>query len=180
MIDDEKQLILDAMRGGGAEPFGVLYDRHHQRIYRYVYLKVTNREEAEDLTHQVFLSAWQNLKTYRFQGLPFSSWLYRIARNKIIDYYRTRQTHETLEHAETLLVSASKNPADRADDVFAMERVRAAIRRLPADQQDVVIMRFVSDMPYRDVAAAIGKTEGAVKVIQHRALKKLKEILNIK
>lgn len=178
MIDDEKQLIRDAMGSHGAESFGTLYDRHHQRIYRYVYLKVTHREEAEDLTHQVFLSAWQNLKTYRFQGLPFSSWLYRIARNKIIDHYRTRQTHEPLERADALLVSAPENLTDRTDAALDMERIRAAIRRLPADQQDVVIMRFVSDMPYRDVAAALQKTEGAVKVIQHRALKKLREALN--
>ncbi len=177
MLDGEKQLIANAKRRGGASSFGKLYDYYQPKIYRFVYLKVSNREEAEDITHQVFLSAWQNIKAYTFQGFPFSSWLYRIARNRVIDHYRTSKSTQSIEGTEAMLISSQENIVSATDNALEIERIQVALKRLPLDQQDVLIMRFVDDMPHKDIAAALKKTEGAVKVIQHRALKKLKGIL---
>ena len=88
MLDGEKRIIQDAV-GGEASAFGLLYDHYQPKIYRFVLVKVGRREEAEDLTHQIFLHALQNIGSYEHLGFPFSSWLYQIARNQIIDHYRT-------------------------------------------------------------------------------------------
>jgi RNA polymerase sigma-70 factor (ECF subfamily) len=177
MLDGEKQLIREAMGHDGAPAFGKLYDHYHPRIYRFIYLKVTGREEAEDLAHQVFLSAWQNIGSYTFRGFPFSSWLYQIARNKLIDHYRTVPRHQPLEYGEVQQVSSQEDLAASTDISLNIDRVRKVLHRLPHEQQDILIMRFVEDLSHREIAVALNKSEGSVKVAQHRALKRLKEIL---
>src|SRR3989344_5860742 len=99
MMDGEDKLIKRAIRGG-ASAFGSLYDYYQPKIYGFVLIKVGRREDAEDLTHQVFLSAFLNVKSYKDMGHPFSSWLYRIARNQVIDFYRTRKKEASLEQID--------------------------------------------------------------------------------
>lgn len=89
-MKEEERLIKEA-QSGKAEAFGKLYDDHISRIYRFILLKVSRKTDAEDITHQVFLSAWQNIRSYKIQGNPFSSWLYKIAHNAVIDFYRTQK-----------------------------------------------------------------------------------------
>src|SRR5437588_759346 len=96
MIDGETQLIEAAIRGESSA-FGALYDHYAPKIYRFIVVKVTLREEAEDLTHQVFMHAWLNIGSYKRMGHPFSSWLYRIARNQVVDHYRTHKNAVSLE-----------------------------------------------------------------------------------
>ena len=175
MVDGEKNIIEKAIKGE-AEAFGLLYDYYQPMIYRFIYLKVSHREEAEDLTHQVFLSAWQNIEQYAFRGFPFSSWLYRIARNQVIDYYRVKKTNISIETIEIRIDNAS---IKKMDDSLDIERVGKAILQLKPEQQDVILMRFVEDLSPKEVAMAINKTSTAVRLIQHRAIKNLKEILKL-
>ena len=175
MLDGEKVIIESAVRGESSA-FGLLYDHYQPKIYRFIVVKVARREEAEDLTHQVFLSAWQSIGSYKDVGYPFSSWLYRIARNQVIDHYRTRKVSVGLDEVDPNLF-ATESHESLAHERFELDRVLAAIRRLKPEYQDVIMMRFVEDLPVRDVALAIDKSEGAVKLIQHRALKQLKDIL---
>lgn len=179
MLDGENKLIQDAIRGK-ASAFGSLYDYYQPKIYRFVLVKVSRREEAEDLTHQVFLNAWANMKTYEDLGFPFSSWLYRIARNLIVDFYRTDRKESSLEKIdpEYFVVEATTH-VDLADKMD-IEKVKSAIRTLKPEYQDVIIMRFVEDLPVKEVALAMDKTEGAIKLIQHRAIKELKSLLEVK
>ena len=179
LMEDEQTLIQKA-KEGKEEAFGVLYDRHISAIYRFVFLKVGGKKgDAEDITHEVFLSAWKNIGNYKFQGFPFSSWLYRIARNAIIDYYRTSKQnqniafHETPEH---LLISEKTEEHD-LDKTFEMERIKKCLALLEPTYQDVLIMKFVEDRSNKEIAAALEKSEGAIRVIQHRALKQLKKYL---
>lgn len=173
MVDGELQLIKKAIKGD-TSAFGSLYDAYQAKIYRFVLIKVSHREEAEDITHQVFLSAWQNIKSYKSLGHPFSSWLYQIARNKVIDYYRTTKQMIDLEEADETFFSSTQEDLNMAVDLsLELEDVMAAIRELKQVYQDVIIMRFVEDLSPREVAAALGKTEGAIKLIQHRAMKEL-------
>lgn len=167
MIDGEKQLIQNAI-GGEASAFGLLYDRYQPQIYRFIYLKVSHREEAEDLCHQVFLNAWQNIKTYKHKGFPFSAWLYVIARNKVIDHYR--QNKITID-IETVHLSIEDRTADMND-------ARQAITKLSSIEQDIVIMRFIEDLPIKEVAKNLNKNELTIRVMQNRAIKKLKRIMN--
>lgn len=175
----EKELIRRSVEGESSA-FGLLYDKYQPHIFRFVYLKVGQREEAEDLTHQVFLSAWENIETFRDQGLPISSWLYKIARNRIIDHYRTRKTAVSIEQAPEEIMELAAITDDHAntlDTKFALEKVYKALAQLSQDQQDIIIMRFVQDLSYKEIADVIGKNQGAVRVIQHRAIKILKDLL---
>ena len=179
MVDGEKNLIELAIRGE-ASAFGSLYDHYQPKIYRFVLVKVGRREEAEDLTHQVFLSAWTNIGRYEDLGFPFGSWLYRIARNAVVEFYRGRRNDVSLEKTdpEQFVMQASVH-ADLAGKMD-FEKVKSAIGELKPEYQDVILMRFVEDMPVKEVAAAMEKSEGAVKVIQHRAIKQLQNILGVR
>lgn len=176
MLDGESKVIGSAVKGD-ASAFGQLYDYYQPQIYRFVILKTGRREEAEDITHQVFLHAWEHIKDYQDFGFPFSSWLYQIARNQIVDYYRTRKINLSLENAEGAAV-AKENPETEVNQKLELETVRAAIGKLKPEYQDVIILRFVEELAVKETAAAIGKSEGAVKLLQHRALKQLKKIID--
>lgn len=179
MLDgEEKIIILDAI-GGKASAFGLLYDKYNDQIYRFVYLKVSHREEAEDLTHQVFLNAWQNIKSYKIQGFPFSSWLYQIARNQVIDHYRTKKETIDLENIEEP-VSSENSLSDNISLNMEMEMIKKAISKLKPEQQDVLILRFIQDLSPKETAATLGKMESTVRVLQHRAIKNLQKILTEK
>lgn len=176
MVEEEQQLVEEA-KSGNAEAFGALYDQYMPKIYRFVLLRVGgNREEAEDLTHEVFTHAWQNIPTYSERGFPLSSWLYQIARNRIIDHFRTKKSNVPLdEYVATEEIDEAFGPD--VDATLALERVQEAIAKLGEEQQTVLIMRFVEDRPTSEVAKVLGKTEGAVRLVQHRALRALRDIL---
>lgn len=176
MLDGEEKLIKRAIRGE-ASAFGSLYDYYQPKIYRFVLIKVSRREEAEDLTHQVFLSAWQNIESYKNLGFPFSSWLYRIARNQIVDHYRTRKNEISLEGADPEYFVATTSLQIDTAEKMEVARVRSAIQKLKPEYQDVIIMRFVEDIPVRETAIALEKSEGAIKLLQHRAIKELRKLL---
>ena len=184
-MEDEKVLIKKA-KDGENEAFGLLYDNYLPKIYRFVLLKVSHREEAEDLTHQAFLKAWENVHKYKdegkYEGLPFSSWLYKIARNTVIDHYRSvRHTKTEVsidEVSEEAIIFANDNSFDKdIDQKINLRKISDAIKKLKEIEQDIIIMRFIDDLPHEEVASVIGKSVGATKLIQHRAIKKLQQIL---
>ena len=176
MIDGEKDTIEKAIKGE-ASAFGLLYDKYQPQIYRFIYLKVGHREEAEDLTHQVFLKTWGSISRYDFQGFPFSSWLYQIARNQVIDYYRTKKTKITFE--EIIEIETDDDSlAEAIDNELTIEKVKSAIACLGNEQQDVIILRFIEDLSLQEVASILEKTQGAVKLLQHRAIKNLRKAMN--
>jgi len=176
MLDGEDKLIDQAIRGK-ASAFGSLYDYYQPKIYRFVLIKVGRREDAEDLTHEIFKSALENIRTYENIGHPFSSWLYRIARNQIIDFYRTRKNEVGLDAVDPEFFVAPAIAHFGMEEKLRMEKVQGAIRRLKPEYQDIIVMRFVEDLPIKEVAMTLNKSEGAVKLIQHRAIKELKKIL---
>ena len=176
MVDGEEQLVARAIRGESSA-FGALYDHYHPALYRFVALKVGRREDAEDITHQTFLRAWQRVGQYEGRGYPFSSWLYRIARNQIVDFYRARREHADLEDVESLLV-VEDDPAGRLDTKADVARVRAALLELRADYQDVIILRFIEERSLEEAATALNRSVGATKVLQHRALRHLRALLD--
>jgi RNA polymerase sigma-70 factor (ECF subfamily) len=178
-MDEEHKLIKRAKNGEG-EAFGALYDRYLTPIYRYIFLRVgSNKANAEDLTHQVFLSAWQNIKSYEFKGFPFSSWLYRIAHNAVIDYYRTSKVHIDINALSSTELVESPDFQIELDKRADLAKIKSAIAKLETDQQNVIIMKFVNDLTNKEIAKILGKSEGAVRVIQHRALKKLKDLIGL-
>lgn len=176
MLDAEESVIREAAQGV-AEAFGRLYDHYLPQIYRFVAAKVSNQTEAEDIVHEVFLSAWQNIEGYKHKGLPFSSWLYRIARNRVIDYYRLHKPIIALENVDPDAVKVASSIELALDTKISWDRVQDAMRDLTETEKDVLLLRFVNDLAPREIAAALEKSEGAVRVIQHRAIHALKKRL---
>jgi len=172
---DEAGLVKRAV-GHDAEAFGKLYDMHVDRVYRHVYYRVGNEHDAEDLTQQVFLKAWQAIHTYKRTTSPFVAWLMTISHNLVVDFYRTRKDRSYLE-AEVLADGPASSPEGAAEASFEQQRLRRAILQLGGDEQQVVILRFIEGFEFAEIASVLKKKEGNVRVILHRALVKLRNIL---
>lgn len=175
-MKEEDTLVQKAQRGD-REAFGTLYDLYISKIYRFVYLKVSDKTEAEDITQQVFIRAWENINSFVFQGFPFSSWLYRIAHNAIVDSYRTKKNTVAIELVSESEIAYITEHTKALDTKQEMLRVMRALKKLKSDEQSILVMRFIDELSNKEVASALGKTEGSVRVIQHRALKQLKKYL---
>src|SRR3989344_4914858 len=179
MMEGEKNLV-DKARKGRPEAFGALYGYYLPRIYRFVLFKVSHKQQAEDITQHAFMKAWEGMGGYKPQGHPFGSWLYRIARNSVIDYYRKNEPQVNIEEVSPEALGIDNSLIAKLEIKLDWEEVLGAISSLNEVEQDVLIMRFVEDLPHEEVAKAVDKSENAVKVIQHRAIKKLKESLSKK
>lgn len=177
-MKDEEKLIRKS-QGGDERAFGELYDIYISKIYRFIFFRVgRQKEDTEDITHQVFMSAWQNMSKYESRGLPFSSWLYRIASNAVIDYYRTHRSHIDIDTVPEEMVVELSNATTELDSQLNMSYIHVALAKLEPEQQNVLIMRFIEDLSTKEIAIALEKSEGAIRVIQHRALKQLKHYVD--
>jgi len=163
---DDERLLIEAAK---ADPqrFGALYERNFDRVYAYVARRSGSRGEAEDLTSEVFHQALANLGRFEWRGVPFAAWLLQIARNAVADRWQ-RLARERGEPAPGPDVTGAPADVDRR----AM--LADVVRRLPHDQQRVVLARFVEQKSIREIAEALGRTEGAVKQLQLRALQSLR------
>ncbi len=150
---------------------GQLYDLYVDKIYKYIYYKSGRTDEAEDLTAQVFLKAWEAIENYRWEGYPFSTWLYRIAHNMMIDYYRTHRETFPLDTARAK--ESTVDPFESAERTFSSEKIREALHHLTNDQQRVITLRFLEGYSTAEVAAIMDKDPDAIRALQHRALRAL-------
>jgi RNA polymerase sigma-70 factor (ECF subfamily) len=160
------------------EAVGELYDRHHTRIFRYLWSRVRDPHLAEDLTGEVFARMVRDLPGYRPRGIPFQAWLYRIAHNLAVDHQRMQSRHPLvpLEDAETVRVE-SQDPAVKIERQLTLERVEGALGTLDPNQRDVVVLRFLVGLSLREVAAALDRSVAAIKSLQHRGLVALRAAL---
>ena len=168
-------LVSRAQRGS-VDATGQLYERHYQSIFRYLYYRTGDQPTAEDLTADVFIKMVQALPGYRVTAASFRTWLFQIARNLSIDHFRRGQAHPQ-EHMEDGFPSSGPHPEAAADRNLTAEGLRKALGQLSDEQRDVVVMRFIEGMPLAEVAAALHKSEDAVKGLQRRGLTALRELL---
>ena len=174
-VQDEESLVQRAKEHDEAA-LTQLYEENFDKIYRYTVLKIGDRTEAEDMTQQVFLKAFKSISGYRSKGSPFSSWLFRIAHNQMVDYWRKRSKRTTVPLEETL-VSSNSNPSSEAERKMDIEGLVAATRRLTDMQREVVSLRFAGGLSVAEVAKAMGKSEGAIKALQHSAIVSLRKMV---
>ena len=165
---NERQLVEAAQRD--PRLFAALYDAHFDRIYAYAAMRTRNREAAQDITSEVFHQALANLAKFEWRGAPFSAWLYRIASNAIAD----RAAQSAREQAAP---QHEGEPSADLEEVEQRAQLSSLMRDLPADQRRVIEMRFVDDQGIRDIAKELGRSEGAVKQLQFRALQNLRDRL---
>ena len=168
------KLIVRA-QGGDTEAFALVYDELVKPVYRYIYFRVES-EIAEDLTEDTFFKVWQNLKKYKKGKHPFSSWVFRIAHNLVVDYYRKNKIVEEIDE-KMADSSDSINPEMQTNIKLTNIRLKKVIRKLPDNYQQVIILKYINELDNKEIADAIGKSEGAVRTIQFRALEKLKSLI---
>jgi RNA polymerase sigma-70 factor (ECF subfamily) len=161
---------------GDSEAFAQLYDAYVERVYRYIYFRVSNDSLAEDLTSQVFLKAWEHLGTYQPGSSPFLAWLYTIARNQVIDHYRTQKESVPLEQAMAI-PSEGRTVSEQVEIRFELQAMRDALQFLTEEQQQVLILKFIAGMETREIAQMMKKAEGAVRALQMRALQTLAKFM---
>jgi len=175
---EEIENIVESAKKGKEEAFESLYKVYSDNIYRYLYYLLGNQDTAYDLTSQTFLKAYENLKSYRFKGYSFSAWLYKIAHNLAIDHFR-KQQKEASGFSEGSLRSAWAKAGETNFEELVINRVTLedALKNLTLGQRQVIILKFIEQMNNSQVAEILGKTTGAVKAIERRALSELKNIL---
>jgi RNA polymerase sigma-70 factor (ECF subfamily) len=171
---DDEQLIVKS-KNGDAEAFGELYERYAEVIFRYLYSHLESRLDAEDLTEDVFMRAWKALSKYDERGLPFSAFLFRSARNSLIDYYRQQKALQSIEDLD--LHSNEPGPEELVSEQLSNADLRGALAGLREDYRSVIIFRFLSGLSPEETAQVMQRSIGAVRVLQHRALLALKEVL---
>jgi RNA polymerase sigma-70 factor (ECF subfamily) len=176
-MTDDTHLIHRA-RHGDRDAIAALYRQHVDAIHRYVRYRVPDAAAAEDLTAEVFLRMVEGLPLYHQNGAPFEAWLYRIAAARVADYYRRRQRRpqETLTDDEPDRAELPEGWLQAEEEQTAL---RGALRQLSAEQQDVLLLRFVERKSHAEVAALLGKSVTAIKSTQHRALSRLAELMGL-
>jgi RNA polymerase sigma-70 factor (ECF subfamily) len=168
--DPGEWVAIDAARRDPGQ-FGALYEAHFERVYAFVARRVKGREEIEDLTSEVFRRALAALPKYQSSGAPFSAWLLRIAANAIVDTARRAKR-------PGLHVELAEPSAEEQLDAAGRERLFRAVAKLPGEQRRVIELRFAEEQPIRAIADALGKSEGAIKQLQLRALRGLRKLLS--
>ena len=164
-----EQSLVQRAQQGDREAFAQLYESHFDKIYRYVILRIGNQMEAEDMTQQVFLKALRSIRSFKWKGIPFSAWLFRIAHNLVVDYLRRKGKQVTipLDKSE---VACGSNPQLAAENRADIEQLISATKNLTRAQGEVISLRFAGELPVAEVAKIMGKSEGAVKALQHSAI----------
>ncbi len=172
----EKDVVSRAIKGDGGA-FAQLYEEHFDRIYRYVYLKVGNQAEAEDLTQEVFVKALEAIGSYKWRNLPFVAWLFRIAHNQVIDYLRKQgKVGKVVLEDDIALVSGS-NPAFMAERELEIEELINNVKKLSPAQREVISLRFGSGLSVAEAAKALGKNPGTVKALQYNGIVALRKLM---
>lgn len=170
--------LLNQARDFDLDALAAIYDRYEAKIFSYVFHRVGDANVAQDLTAQVFLRMLEAIQHEQAWRSSFSGWLYRIAHNLVIDHYRSRGRTNQVSFEDTpMLVATTQDPFAAAETQWTAEALRTAINRLTEEQAQIVTLRFLEGLSIADVAAATGKTEGAVKALQYRAVMSLRRLL---
>ena len=172
---EDLHLVKQAQKGS-LSAYQTLYMRHLDAIYRYFFFQTKDKFLAEDLGQEVFIKIWKSIDKYDENKGAFTSWMYRIAHNLLVDYYRGKKT---LTLKEGLEASYSEDWLEKLDHSEKIQNVKKALENVSADYKEVIILRFFEDLSVEEVSQIIDKSEENVRVIQHRAIRKLKEILEI-
>ncbi len=171
MNDDA--LYTEKCKNGDAEAFGILYDRYIEKIYRFVFYKTFVKEIAEDITSDVFHKAYTKIASYNEAKGTFSAWIYRIARNAVIDHYRTAK--KTVPIEDVFDIGVLDNTIESHDALLDFERVRVFMNTMTPRQREIITLRLWEEKSYKEIAEIIGGTEDAAKMAFSRAMRDLRE-----
>ena len=177
-LDHNAEVELIELAKEDPVAFGILYERYVDRIYSYIYYRTGNQQDAEDLTARTFHKALDHIKRFNNRGVPFSAWLYRIAHNLVANWHRDRgRRRELVLEDQAHVPYGSGNPERLAEASEAREALLGAIRRLPDDRQQLILLKFSDALSNAQIGAIMGRSEGAIKSLYHRTLLALREDL---
>lgn len=175
-VDDAQ--LLKLAKGGNAEAFGEIYERNTNLIFGFLYANLDSRLDAEDLTEDVFLRAWDYLPDFDDSGVPFSAFLLRIARNALYDHYRRSKHRANHLDIENVYLVADSNPVEKVSDNFRHEELREVLDELKEDYRLVLVLRFLKELSPAETAEVMERSVGAVRVLQHRAINAARKLLD--
>ncbi|XWX04252.1 sigma-70 family RNA polymerase sigma factor [Aggregatilineales bacterium SYSU G02658] len=171
---DDNELV--ALAGHDQDAFGEIYERYVTKIYNYIYYRTGNAQDAEDITAKVFFRAMAHIQNYEDKGVPFQAWLYRIAHNLVANFHRDESRRKIIPLddylAQTLKTDAPDRIAEQNEEQAALLN---AIRRLPPERQQLLILKFVHDKSNAEIGEIMNRTEGAIKSLYHRTLLALRD-----
>jgi RNA polymerase sigma-70 factor (ECF subfamily) len=176
-IDDEKDIVRRA-QNGDADAFSQLYEEYFDKVYRYVYLRLRNPSEVEDLTQEIFVKALEALGSYKWRNLPFSSWLFRIAHNHVIDHLRKEGKLDRVDWQDNMADVREPDPAQMAEQRLQLQELRDNIEKLSPAQRSVIYLRFAGGLSVAEVAQILGKSPGTVKALQHSGIAALRKMIS--
>lgn len=174
---EELTALVREAQEGSTEAFGKMYDAFLTPVYRYVVFRFPE-ELSEDLVADIFVKAWEKLHTYKVRaGVPFSAWLFRIARFTVIDAYRSSRGFQELSE-ELVDENRDNDPTVRMERSLSVKTVRQALQKLSKDYRDILLLHYVAGLKHSEVASSLKMTEGYVRIVKFRALKKLETYLS--
>lgn len=174
MMDAEHHLhLVESWKQGDSSAFEELYAEYVSAIYKFVYYRTSHKQTAEDVTSEVFMKALGRIQQFDESKGTFQSWLYAIARNSVVDHYRTKK--ETVDIEEAHEVGENHDLGGHVDRARELEKVRAYLETLPEDQREIVMLRVWDDLSYQQIAEIVGKSEAACKMTFSRAIGKLRK-----
>jgi RNA polymerase sigma-70 factor (ECF subfamily) len=177
-MSEESDSVLIARAKDDPESFSLLYERYVKNIYSYIYYRTGTHHDAEDLVSRTFYRAMKHFARYEDRGAPFSAYLYRIAHNMVANWHRDRSRRQVVPLNEMMLSSVKREqPAAVAEEKGEQEVLIAAVRHLPPDRQELLILKFVDQLSNAEIAKIMGRTEGAIKSLYHRTLMALRQNL---
>jgi RNA polymerase sigma-70 factor (ECF subfamily) len=171
----DSELVAQAKEDPAA--FGALYERYVTKIYNYIYYRVGNHQDAEDLTSRTFFRALRYIGSYEDRGAPLSAWFYRIAHNLVANWHRDQGRHPIVSLEAAAVDDSPDSPETVAIDTEEREQLLDVVRRLPVDRQKLLVLKFTQKMPNAEIGAVMERTEGAIKSLYHRTLIALRQEL---
>ena len=177
-VQDEESLVQRAQQQD-SQAFALLYEAYFDKIYRYVAMRIRNEMEAEDMTQQIFMKMLRSISSYKSRGVPFSSWLYRIAHNQVVDFMRQQNKKATVDIDGLPLTDPGEDPHSIMEKQMDIEDLKKATQKLTPSQQEVLSLRFAGELSIAECAEIMGKSEGAVKALQHSAVLALRKVLMV-
>lgn len=178
-MDEKKEREIENLvamaKKGDTDAFASLYDMLIAPVYRYIYFKV-DKNDVEDLTELVFLRVWENIHQYKKRKTSFSSWVFRIAHNLVVDHYRLKRDIMELD-TNIQTYERSHNPISKAEDALNHENLKRALSSLKDSYRQVLVLRFLEELSNKEIAEVMKKSEGGLRILQMRALRALRETL---